>query len=123
MGGYHLCSFPQASDTIQVLTEVEDVNQCPQSSSLKLLFDVFHCQILHGDISMHMRRYHDLIGHVQIAGVPDRAEPDANQEVNFAHIFRLLRQELSYIGHIGCEYIPQAGTECGLGWVEKLSVE
>merc|ERR1712050_602230 len=100
MPGYHLRSFPQAAKT----------------------FDAFHCQILHGDISMNLRHYRNIIGHVQIAGVPERNEPDASQEVNFPCIFNVLRSELLYTGHIGCEYIPRAGTEQGLGWLDNLDL-
>lgn len=112
--GYHLRSFAQAAETIVSLGD---------SAGVKLLFDVFHCQILHGDVSEHMRRYRDIIGHVQIAGVPERAEPDHKQEVNYPYVFQLLRGEIAYEGHIGCEYIPRSGTEAGLGWMDSTSFE
>eukprot|EP00931_Biecheleriopsis_adriatica_P024752 TRINITY_DN15345_c0_g1_i1.p1 TRINITY_DN15345_c0_g1~~TRINITY_DN15345_c0_g1_i1.p1 ORF type:complete len:202 (+),score=25.09 TRINITY_DN15345_c0_g1_i1:301-906(+) len=117
MPGYYLSSFEQAADTISSVTG--NVSH----GSLKLLFDVFHCQILHGDISMRMRQHSDIIGHVQIAGVPDRSEPDGMQEVNYQHVVRLLREELGYTGYIGCEYHPRTSTEAGLGWMGALSIE
>ncbi|CAJ1422084.1 unnamed protein product [Effrenium voratum] len=77
MPGYHLASFPEAAATI---SEVAAGLAEEQRGKLKLLFDVFHCQILHGDLTMNLRKYADLIGHVQIAGVPDRHEPDRRSE-------------------------------------------
>jgi hydroxypyruvate isomerase len=57
-----------------------------------------------------------LIGHIQVAGVPDRHEPDEG-EVNYPYLFRLV-DELGYSGWIGCEYRPRAGTSAGLGWLQ-----
>ncbi|CAE7534510.1 hyi [Symbiodinium natans] len=118
MPGYHLSSLPHAAATIEAVSE----NLPPElRGSLKLLFDFFHCQIMHGDLTMNLRKYADLIGHVQVAGVPDRAEPDNRQEVNFPPLFQLLRHELAYTGHIGLEYHPRRSTEEGLGWLERLT--
>lgn len=116
MPGYHLASFAEAADIIADIAGQSD-------KPLKLLFDVFHCQILHGDLSTNMRKYSDHIGHVQVAGVPDRVEPDARQEVNFRYLFDLLRNELGYQGHIGCEYHPRGETEDGLKWLEEVVAE
>ncbi|CAL1146534.1 unnamed protein product [Cladocopium goreaui] len=112
MPDYHLKSFGQAE---RLLAEVSRPN-----APVKLLFDFFHCQILHGDLTMNLRKYADIIGHVQVAGVPDRGEPDARQEVNFRHLFQVLRDELGYKGHIGCEYQPRGKTEDGLKWLDEL---
>jgi hydroxypyruvate isomerase len=57
------------------------------------------------------------VGHIQIAGVPERHEPDGG-EVNFPHLFDRLDQ-LGYGGFIGCEYRPKAGTSAGLGWLRQ----
>jgi hydroxypyruvate isomerase len=65
-----------------------------------------------------LRRWMPHIGHIQIAGVPDRGEPDAG-EINYAHIFRLL-DELRYEGWVGCEYRPARGTTEGLAWFYRL---
>lgn len=118
MPGYHLCSFAQAADTIVAVPHGKEGHD--RLRPLKLLFDIFHCQRLHGDLSAHLRLYRDIIGHVQIAGVPDRGEPDANQEVNYPNLIKLIRGELAYTGHIGCEYIPRSGTEAGLRWLDQL---
>jgi hydroxypyruvate isomerase len=82
--------------------------------NVKLQFDIYHCQILHGDIVMRMRKYLPLIGHVQIASIPSRNEP-MSEELNDSFLFAEL-DRLGYAGFIGCEYRPKAGTEAGLGW-------
>jgi hydroxypyruvate isomerase len=84
--------------------------------NLKVQFDLYHCQIVEGDLAMKMRRDIAGIGHMQIAGVPDRHEPDIG-EVNYSYLFRLM-DELAYEGWVGCEYRPKAGTSEGLGWVK-----
>ncbi|MDR2451487.1 MAG: hydroxypyruvate isomerase family protein [Candidatus Accumulibacter sp.] len=82
--------------------------------NLKLQMDFYHCQIVEGDLSMKFRRNFADIGHVQIASVPDRHEPDEG-EVDYRHVFRLL-DEMGYGGYVGLEYQPRGRTEDGLGW-------
>jgi len=82
--------------------------------NVKLQFDIFHRQIMHGDITAAIERLLPMIGHVQVASVPLRHEPDSG-EVNDSHVFGTLRA-LGYAGFIGCEYNPRAGTLAGLGW-------
>ncbi len=86
--------------------------------NVKVQMDLYHCQIVEGDVAMKIRKYLAGVGHIQIAGVPDRHEPDVG-EVNFPYLFRLL-DELGYDGWIGCEYRPKAGTSAGLGWLRAL---
>ncbi|HEX3098063.1 MAG TPA: 2-oxo-tetronate isomerase [Usitatibacter sp.] len=86
--------------------------------NLKVQMDLFHCQIVEGDLAMRIRRHIAGVAHMQIAGVPDRHEPDTG-EVNYPYLFRLL-DELGYAGWIGCEYHPRAGTSEGLGWLKRL---
>ncbi|MFO1284851.1 MAG: 2-oxo-tetronate isomerase [Burkholderiales bacterium] len=86
--------------------------------NLKIQFDLYHAQIVEGDLTEKLRKYIAHVGHVQIAGVPGRNEPDTG-EVNYAHLFRVL-DELRYDGWIGCEYRPASGTESGLAWLYKL---
>lgn len=88
-------------------------------SNLKVQFDVYHCQIVEGDVAMKMRRDIDGIGHIQIAGVPDRHEPDIG-ELNYSYLFQLM-DELRYDGWVGCEYRPKGGTSEGLGWFKNWS--
>jgi hydroxypyruvate isomerase len=99
----------------QVLDDVGEPN-------LKVQMDLYHCQIVEGDLVMKLRKYlpGGRVGHLQIAGVPLRHEPDVG-EVNYTYLFNLL-DELGYIGWVGCEYRPAdaqaGGTSAGLGWLK-----
>lgn len=104
MPGFFLSRQAQA---MAVLEEVGAAN-------LKLQFDLYHCQIMDGDLIRHLERQFDAIGHIQIAGVPERHEPNVS-EVHYPAIFERL-SALGYRGWIGCEYRPQAETRAGLGW-------
>jgi hydroxypyruvate isomerase len=83
--------------------------------NLKVQFDLYHCQIVEGDLAVKLKRDLAHIGHVQIAGVPERHEPDRG-EVNYPFLFEHL-DAIGYAGWIGCEYRPRAGTSAGLGWI------
>ncbi|PWR22174.1 2-oxo-tetronate isomerase [Zavarzinia compransoris] len=104
MPGYFLDDFPYAEALIADLG----------LPNLRLQFDIFHRQILHGDVTAALRRLLPVIGHIQVAGVPERHEPDSG-ELRDGHIFRLL-DDIGYGGFVGCEYVPRAGTLAGLGW-------
>jgi hydroxypyruvate isomerase len=106
MPGYFLNFQQQAHD---IAAEVGEPN-------LKVQMDWYHCQIMEGDIAVKLRRDFDGIGHVQIAGVPERHEPDSG-EVHYPYLLALL-DELGYQGYVGCEYRPRAGTSAGLGWFQ-----
>ena len=82
--------------------------------SLRVQMDFYHAQIVEGDLATTFTKYLDHIGHVQIAGVPARNEPDRG-EVNYEYLFNLM-DELNYAGWVGCEYRPAGRTEDGLGW-------
>lgn len=84
--------------------------------NLKVQMDLYHCQIVEGDVAMKLRHYlpRGRVGHLQVAGVPDRHEPDAG-ELNFAYLLELI-DSLGFEGYVGCEYRPRAGTSEGLGW-------
>ncbi|WP_334160497.1 2-oxo-tetronate isomerase [Achromobacter insolitus] len=86
------------------------------ADNLKVQFDIYHCQIVEGDIAMKLQRDIAGIGHIQIAGVPDRHEPDLG-ELNYPYLFERI-DALGYTGWIGCEYRPRAGTSAGLGWAQ-----
>jgi len=93
--------------------------------NLKILMDLFHCQVEEGDLAIKIRKYladprQTRVGHFQIAGVPERHEPDTG-EVNYAYLFGVI-DELGYDGWIGCEYIPAAATSDGLGWFRKRKI-
>jgi hydroxypyruvate isomerase len=83
--------------------------------NLQVQCDLYHCQVVEGDLATTLRRDIAGIGHIQIAGVPQRHEPDLG-EVNFPYLFGLI-DELNYTGWVGCEYRPRAGTSAGLGWM------
>ncbi|MFD1880993.1 hydroxypyruvate isomerase family protein [Paracoccus pacificus] len=86
--------------------------------NLKLIFDCYHVQIMDGDLSRRITALLPLIGHVQIASVPDRGPPDEG-EVNYRHICRLL-DSLGWNRPLGVEYIPVGLTEETLGWMQWL---
>ena len=86
--------------------------------NLKVQMDLYHAQVVEGDLTTKIRRYLAHVGHVQIAGVPGRNEPDVG-EVNYEYLFRVL-DELKYDGWIGCEYRPAGNTAAGLRWLYKL---
>jgi hydroxypyruvate isomerase len=88
--------------------------------NVRLLFDAYHVQIMEGDLIRRIERHAPVIGHVQIAAVPSRAEPDEG-EVHFPAIFDALRAN-GYDGLIGLEYKPRGSTEEGLGWMDRLGV-
>ena len=82
--------------------------------NLKLQLDLYHCQIMEGDLAKHIEAFLDITGHIQVAGVPERHEPD-DGEINYPYLFDLLDAK-GYSGWIGCEYRPAGQTEDGLGW-------
>jgi 2-dehydrotetronate isomerase len=86
--------------------------------NLKLMFDCYHVQIMEGDVTRRLEAHRDVIGHVQIAAVPSRHEPDEG-ELDHRHLFKALKR-LGYKGFIGCEYKPRGRTEDGLGWMQTL---
>jgi 2-dehydrotetronate isomerase len=107
--GYFLNDFNFARDLI---VEMKFPN-------LKLQFDIYHCQIIHGDVTMRLREMMPLIGHVQIASIPSRNEPDG-EELNYPFLFDEL-DRLGYLGFVGCEYNPRGKTTDGLGWFKSYA--
>ncbi|WP_280546860.1 MULTISPECIES: 2-oxo-tetronate isomerase [unclassified Halomonas] len=104
MPGYFLSRQDQA------LAVLEAVG----ADNLRLQFDLYHCQIMEGDLIRHLERLLPHIGHVQIAGVPQRHEPDIG-EVHYPAVLERLAA-LGYRDWVGCEYRPAQGTRDGLGW-------
>lgn len=82
--------------------------------NVKVQMDFYHAQIVEGDLASTFKQHLAGIGHVQIAGVPGRHEPDVG-EINYPYLFGLL-DELGYKGWVGCEYRPRGDTVAGLGW-------
>jgi hydroxypyruvate isomerase len=87
-------------------------------SRLKMLFDIYHVQISEGDITDRLRRHLPSIGHIQIAAVPSRAEPDEG-ELDYASLLREI-ERLGWKGWIGCEYRPRSTTLDGLQWRQQF---
>ncbi len=83
------------------------------SPRLKLLFDVYHVQIMDGDVIRRIREHRDYLGHIHLAGCPGRGELDDRQELNFPPILRALL-EVGYAGYVGLEFIPTRDPYQGL---------
>jgi hydroxypyruvate isomerase len=107
--GYFLNDFMFARDIIVELG----------IPSVGLQFDIYHCQILHGDVTMRLREMMPLIGHIQIASVPSRNEP-AGEELNYPFLFAEL-DRLGYDNYVGCEYRPAGDTVAGLDWFKPYA--
>ena len=107
--GYYLVTSRQAF-------ELMDEAGVP---NLRYQYDVYHMQIVEGDLAPTIERNLARIGHVQIADTPGRHEPGTG-EINYRFLFRHL-DRIGYRGAVGCEYRPLAGTEAGLGWMKELT--
>ena len=86
----------------------------------RLQMDIYHCQIVEGDVAEKICQNIARIAHFQIAGVPERFEPDTG-EVNYPYLFDLI-DGLGFTGWIGCEYRPKGDTAAGLGWAARYGV-
>ncbi|WP_246674329.1 TIM barrel protein [Mesorhizobium sp. B4-1-1] len=89
--------------------------------NFRIMFDVYHVAVSQGDVLTRLARHLQQIGHVQIAAVPSRAEPDEG-EISYLAVFAAL-ERLGYRNWVGCEYKPRAATDHGLTWVKALGVE
>lgn len=105
--GYFLNDFGQAEELIHELNR----------PNLKLQYDIYHRQVLHGDVVRSLEQLLPLIGHIQIASVPDRQEPNTG-ELDDDYLFGLL-DRLPYTGYVGCEYRPAGTTQAGLRWLQR----
>jgi hydroxypyruvate isomerase len=98
------------------------------ADNVKVQFDLYHCQVVEGDIAMKIRQYLPTgrVGHFQIAGVPQRHEPDVG-EMNYPYLFGVIDEvsaACGWRGWVGCEYRPArgsqaGGTSAGLGWLRE----
>ncbi|RXF74589.1 2-oxo-tetronate isomerase [Hansschlegelia zhihuaiae] len=111
MPGYFLDSFERAAELIEAM----------RLPNLRLQFDIYHRQILRGDVIRGLEALMPLIGHVQVASVPDRREPGSG-ELDDAAAFAAL-DRLGYQGFVGCEYHPSGRSEDGLGWFAPYRAE
>ena len=108
--------------------EAHRIVQALGAPNLKVQMDLYHCQIVEGDVAMKLRQYLPTgrVGHLQIAGVPERHEPDIG-ELHHPYLFQLIDQlsaDCGWAGWVGCEYRPARGkvpgaTSAGLGWMKK----
>jgi len=106
--GYFLDSTAKAADIIESV----------EAPNLRLQYDVYHMQIMEGDLTPTIDKYLSIIGHVQIADTPGRHQPGTG-EINYPFIFRHL-DDIGYKGWIGCEYRPLASTYDSLAWFRAL---
>src|SRR4030088_654424 len=109
--GFFLNGTPQA---VQIISDV-------QSENLFIQYDIYHMQVMEGDIARTLQKHLARISHVQLADNPGRNEPGTG-EINYPFLFRFL-DEIGYRGWIGCEYKPKTTTVEGLGWYEAQTVD
>lgn len=107
--GYYLNTVNAAVETLQAVDH----------ANLKIMFDCYHVQIMQGDIINRIKSCLTHIGHMQIASVPDRAEPDSG-ELDYSYIITALKQ-VGYEGYIGAEYKPSGSTADHLDWLRNFS--
>jgi sugar phosphate isomerase/epimerase len=98
---------------------VADIIRKVGSPRVRLLFDIYHVQVMHGDIVRRIEQNKDIIGHVHTAGCPGRGELDDRQEVNYPAVIRKL-VEVGYTGYLGQEFIPTRAPRDGLREAVKL---
>ena len=108
--GYYL------NTTAQAMPIIEAVDR----PNLRLQLDLYHLQIMRGDLAPTIRELAGMYPHIQIAGTPGRHEPDIG-EVNYPFLYDLL-DELGYAGWVGCEYRPKGETVAGLGWAKRYGI-
>ena len=115
MPGYYLTHQQQAHGIVQAVG----------APNLQVQMDLYHCQVTEGDVATKLRQYlpTGAVGHIQIAGVPHRHEPDTG-ELNYPYLFQEI-DALAYPGWIGCEYRPRLGlqsgaTRAGLSWLHMV---
>jgi 2-dehydrotetronate isomerase len=90
-------------------------------SNLFLQLDLYHCQVMRGDLTRQIKLHFPVVRHMQIAGNPGRHEPDIG-EINYKYIFEVI-DEIGYRGWVGCEYKPAGETETGLRWARPYLQE
>jgi hydroxypyruvate isomerase len=101
-------------------THARQIIEAVDSDNVFLQMDLYHCQIMEGDLAERIRHHFGHISHFQIAGNPGRHEPDVG-EINYPYLFALI-DELGYTGWIACEYRPRSTTVAGLGWARAYGI-
>jgi len=100
------------SHTLQALEILDAVG----SDNVFLQYDIYHMQVMEGDLALTIERHLKRIAHIQVADLPGRHEPGTG-EINYPFLFGFL-ERIGYSGWIGCEYKPAQSTEAGLGWAK-----
>ncbi|XP_050293759.1 putative hydroxypyruvate isomerase [Anthonomus grandis grandis] len=109
---YYMNSYEKAINVIKTIN----------SPFIKLQLDIFHLQLIKGQITHTAREVKPYVGHVQIAQAPHRHEPDVPGEINYEYVFDVIRDEVGYSDYIGLEYTPKGDTEEGLKWVKNMGL-
>jgi hydroxypyruvate isomerase len=109
--GYHLATLGSALDAIEHV----------DATCLKIMFDFYHMQIIQADPVRAFEKYCDLIGHVQIAAVPDRGAPD-HGELDYVEVLGAVRA-IGYTGFVGAEYRPRGATSDDLAWLAEMRAQ
>jgi hydroxypyruvate isomerase len=102
---------------IPTTTQAMQVIEAVGGKNLYLQYDLYHAQVMEGDLTRTLETLLPKIGHLQVADNPGRHEPGTG-EINYPFLFRRL-EELGYAGWIGCEYKPRGATEDSFGWLER----
>lgn len=104
-----------------VNTQKESAEICEAvgAPNMKMQMDLYHMQVMEGDLATSLRRYASMCGHIQIAGCPERHEPDTG-EIRYEYLFKLL-DDIGYQGWLGCEYRPAGKTTEGLRWLSAAT--
>lgn len=105
--GYHLATVEHARSVIDAVG----------NPAVQIMFDCYHVQISQGDLLRRLETHLDLVGHIQFASVPTRAEPDEG-ELAYDRIFHAI-DGLGWNGYLGAEYRPRTTTDDGLGWLAQ----
>ncbi len=101
---------------LQTTAQAEEIIAKVGAANLKLMFDCYHVQLMEGDVSNALERLRPIIGHVQVASVPDRGALD-HGELNYPHIWNVLTR-IGWDAPIGAEYKPGGDTDATLGWLK-----
>lgn len=110
--GYFLQDYKFAIDAIKQVG----------SKSIKLMVDIFHLQMIQGNVTNSLKDYAPYIGHIQIAQAPNRGEPNSDGELNYKYILSEVAK-IGYNGHIGLEYKPLTNTLDGLKWLKEYKMQ
>lgn len=110
--GYFLHDYKYAIEAIKTVG----------SESIKLMIDLFHMQMIQGNIFNSLKEFKPFIGHVQIAQAPNRNEPNTPGELDYKFVLKEL-EKIDYADFIGCEYKPTTTAAEGFGWINEFGYQ